>query len=416
MNEDCLGLNNNLVDEQEKSSVMEGIPNHFLEEISTDSCNDKSEVSNYLENALENGEVYHNSQVESQLSPLSPSSLILPPADKDKLLSSATNLLRNLGFAIFHPSKENFNNKHFFELLGVKEIEVDAHLKLVMFFPIILCNIKCPLVVENGELNARVEDNKQKKISYSPLFQQFYSSFDEKTLLEELNSFTFMESESQNIIPSFKSKFDKIRQARKNYFREGLVFYKRVIYPILLTEKPVKTSDWRIPLAYQRTRNLHVISLEKLDVALTYLNKQSELYEQISQRKKLRKEKIISIYDLLSRARSLSIPFLASGIFSIVIMTLYNGFLPEFFNILIGLFLLYVMILSFTSLKYLQKRKQLNTELLRQTYTFNPSLKLIQKDIYMLQNEFSESYINQFLFELGKIDDKKLFEIFNNSS
>lgn len=336
---------------------------------------------------------------------------ILSIDKKEELVSKTIDILIKSGFRIIKSSHNGGKNKTF-ELLAIKKIQIDAHLTILICIPIIFCEVNFPLIVENDKVNIYIKNYNGSKILYLPTYLKENKIFLEQGLIQEIKPFFTQINKTYNITSSLIDKYDRLLLSNKSCSRNKLTYYKRVFYPILVVQKTVKTSQWRIPFAYQPISNLHIVSINKLDSTLSYLEKQTELFENLSTRKRSRKQSFSSFFKIILDLRNLSFPFLTFGIIFLLIILVYQNLIPFTMNVLPGTFLIYLTFMLFILIKYVKNWFFLRKILSIQPYTLKGSIKFSQKDIFMLQNEFSEEFINQFLFELGKKESKKDFDLF----
>lgn len=335
------------------------------------------------------------------------------PLDSEKLTSVELNYIKtevqdeltSNGYYLINNNPFLKNIFKDIDLLGVKIIQVNEFLDLLLLVPVKINLIKGSLIVseDSVEYNFSQETGKRYNRTITTLLT---ANLDKITQSQEL---IFSELISEGNLFQFFRKYLKLNISiektitnKKLFFRAGPLQYKVLIEPVIINQGNVGLIEKVLPFAYQKYRNLHILELENLSELLSYIEKKYYLIEN-----QPNQETSINRYfkvtgSLMEELRLYSIPFIGFGvIFAFTLLSQVPELIQVFMNLGFALIIVYGMVAGYLYYKFYKKKVILQQEF--HTPYYQKSLELDETSLILINEEFSPELMAQFSYEcLGK--------------
>ena len=194
----------------------------------------------------------------------------------------------------------------------------------------------------------------------------------------------------------------KTRSQHRLYMSSGQDHYTIFIEPLLITQKEPYFMEKKIPFAYQRSTNLHVISSEQFLEFLEFLESKFIILEQHSLEKKPATLQYQQASNSFSRNLMLSslLVWLYTGLLIIMFWTEWYYLLRIFLNFGYAVVGIYSFIILYLYYRFHLIKKELAIQF--RTPYYLQSLKLEEAELAMLKAEYPEEFMTQFEYECLK--------------
>ncbi len=329
----------------------------------------------------------------------------LSAVESNSLKSEVQEELSSNGYYIINDNpflQDIFKN---IDLLGVKIIQVNELLDLLLLIPVRINSIKGPLIV--SEDSAKYDFSQETGKCYSRTVTTLLNvNFDKITQAQEL---IFNELVAEGNIFQFFRKYLKLNISvektitnRRLFFRAGALQLKVLIEPVIINQGNVGLIEKVLPFAYQKYRNLHILELESLSELLSYLEKKYYLIETQPDQETSINRYFKATASLMEELRLYSIPFIGFGIiFAFVLLSQVPELIQVFMNLGFGLIITYGITVGYLYYKFYKKKAKLQQEF--HTPYYQKSLELDETSLILINEEFSPELMAQFSYEcLGK--------------
>lgn len=335
------------------------------------------------------------------------------PLDSEKLTSVELNYIKtevqdeltSCGYYLINNNPFLKNIFKDIDLLGVKIIQVNEFLDLLLLFPVKINLIKGSLIVseDSVEYNFSQETGKRYNRTKTTLLN---ANLDKITQSQET---IFNELISEGNLFQFFRKYLKLNISvektitnKKLFFRAGPLQYKVLIEPVIINQGNVGLIEKVLPFAYQKYRNLHIIELENLSELLPYLEKKYYLIETQPDQETSINRYFKVTGSLMEEVRLYSIPFIGFGIiFAFALLSQIPELVQVFMNLGFGLIIIYGLVVGYLYYKFYRKKTIIQQEF--HTPYYQKSLELDETSLILINEEFSPELMVQFSYEcLGK--------------
>jgi len=333
--------------------------------------------------------------------------------DTEKLTSVEINYIKteiqeeftsNGYYLINHnPFLKNIFNK--IDLLGVKIIQVNEFLDLLLLVPVKINSIKGSLIISEDSVDYNFSHETGKRYNRTKT-TVLNVNLDKITQSQEI---IFNELISEGTLFQFFRKYLKLNISvektitnKKLFFRVGALQYKVLIEPVIINHGNVGLIEKVIPFAYQKYRNLHILELENLSELLPYLEKKYYLIEAQNDQETSIKRYFKATGSLMEELRLYSIPFIGFGvIFAFALLSQVPELIEVFMNLGFGLIIIYGVVVGYLYYKFYKKKVIIQQEF--HTPYYQKLLELDETSLILINEEFSPELMTQFSYEcLGK--------------
>lgn len=333
--------------------------------------------------------------------------------DTEKLTSVEINYIKteiqeeftsNGYYLINHnPFLKNIFNK--IDLLGVKIIQVNEFLDLLLLVPVKINSIKGSLIISEDSVDYNFSHETGKRYNRTTT-TVLNVNLDKITQSQEI---IFNELISEGTLFQFFRKYLKLNISvektitnKKLFFRVGALQYKVLIEPVIINHGNVGLIEKVIPFAYQKYRNLHILELENLSELLPYLEKKYYLIEAQNDQETSIKRYFKATGSLMEELRLYSIPFIGFGvIFAFALLSQVPELIEVFMNLGFGLIIIYGVVVGYLYYKFYKKKVVIQQEF--HTPYYQKLLELDETSLILINEEFSPELMAQFSYEcLGK--------------
>jgi len=403
-----------LTEDDDESYEVEELPQY--EQIPEDAIIEKSDYQE--ENLIENQQLLPSTverppQIEAEIHNEIIEKRNASPLDSEKLTSVELNYIKTevqdeLTFSGYYLINNNSFLKNIFkdiDLLGVKIIQVNEFLDLLLLVPVKINLIKGSLIVseDSVEYNFSQETGKRYNRTITTLLN---ANLDKITQSQET---IFNELISEGNLFQFFRKYLKLNISiektitnKKLFFRAGPLQYKVLIEPVIINQGHVGLIEKVLPFAYQKYRNLHIIELENLSELLPYLEKKYYLIETQPDQETSINRYFKATGSLMEEVRLYSIPFIGFGIiFAFALLSQIPELVQVFMNLGFGLIIIYGLVVGYLYYKFYRKKTIIQQEF--HTPYYQKSLELDETSLILINEEFSPELMVQFSYEcLGK--------------
>ncbi|MFX1320782.1 MAG: helix-hairpin-helix domain-containing protein [Promethearchaeota archaeon] len=333
--------------------------------------------------------------------------------DTEKLTSVEINYIKteiqeeftsNGYYLINHnPFLKNIFNK--IDLLGVKIVQVNEFLDLLLLVPVKINSIKGSLIISEDSVDYNFSHETGKRYNRTTT-TVLNVNLDKITQSQEI---IFNELISEGTLFQFFRKYLKLNISvektitnKKLFFRVGALQYKVLIEPVIINHGNVGLIEKVIPFAYQKYRNLHILELENLSELLPYLEKKYYLIEAQNDQETSIKRYFKATGSLMEELRLYSIPFIGFGvIFAFALLSQVPELIEVFMNLGFGLIIIYGVVVGYLYYKFYKKKVVIQQEF--HTPYYQKLLELDETSLILINEEFSPELMAQFSYEcLGK--------------
>jgi len=291
------------------------------------------------------------------------------------------------------------------DLLGVKIIQVNDFLDLLLLVPVKINTIKGSVFVseDSVEYNFSQEEKKRYNRTITTLLA---ANLDKITQSQET---IFNELISEGTLFQFFRKYLKLNISvektitnRRLFFRAGPLQYKVLIEPVIINQGNVGLIEKVLPFAYQKFRNLHIIELKDLSELLSYIEKKYYLIENQPDQETSINRYFKATGSLMEELRLYSIPFIGFGvIFAFTLLSQVPELIQVFMSLGFALIIVYGMVAGYLYYKFYKKKVEIQQEF--HTPYYQKSLELDETSLILINEEFSPELMAQFSYEcLGK--------------
>lgn len=329
----------------------------------------------------------------------------LQPSEKKSVIEGLLHTLRGLDFHIIEKVRLLKDLSMNSDLIALKIIQANEFLDLVLILPLKLNMLKGELKISNEQ------------VKYIPLNEKFNengSSF--RLLLDstinnlgEVYNAMRVDLVNEGKLLSYLRKYlqvdisiEKSITKKNLFFRAGPLQYKILIEPILVCNSDVGFLEKLLPFPYLKDINLHIITEQKLQRFITYLEKKYTLYEEHSGQKSSLISYEESFDQFLQNGRKLSLPFIGFG-FITLMLVIFQAFPILEFVVNIGYALLgiYSTSLAYFYTKFFKTKLEIQTEF--NTPYHQRQLKVDDPGLILIGEELTPELMDQFVFEcIGK--------------
>jgi hypothetical protein len=291
------------------------------------------------------------------------------------------------------------------DLLGVKIIQINDFLDLLLLIPVKINSIKGPLIISENSVEYDFSQDKAKQYNRT-IATILNINFDKITQSQET---IFNELISEGTLFQFFKKYLKLNISiektitnRRLFFRAGALQYKILIEPIVINQGNVGLIEKVLPFAYQKFRNLHIIELNNLSDLLSYLEKKYYLIENQHDQETSINQYFKATSSLMEELRLYSIPFIGFGvIFAFTLLSQVPELIQVFMNLGFALIVVYGMVVGYLYYKFYRKKIAIQQEF--HTPYYQKSLELDETSLILINEELSPELMTQFSYEcLGK--------------
>jgi hypothetical protein len=280
------------------------------------------------------------------------------------------------------------------DVLAYKILDIVDHKRLLVLLPIrIESNSDLLLITEN--LVAFKHSKNESISSVEEILQ--YRDFFHHDFNTEGKIFQFV-----NTYLDLKISTQKTRCQHRLYMSSGQDHYTIYIEPLLISQKQPYFMEKKIPFAYQRSTNLHVISSEQLLEFLEFLETKFIILEQHSIEKKPANLQYQQASKSFSRNLQISslLVWLYAGLLIVMFCTQWYYLLRIFLNFGYAVVGIYSFIILYLYYRFHLVKKELLFHFHTPYYLQN--LKLEEAELAMLKAEYPEDFMIQFEYECLK--------------
>ena len=329
----------------------------------------------------------------------------LTPSEKKPVMERLIQTLQELNFHIIEKMRLLKDLSMNSDLIALKIVHANEFLDLIFILPIKLNMLKGGLRISNEQ------------VKYIPLDEKFRengSSFRlllDSTINDLGKVYNAMRDDLTNEgkLLSFLRKhlqvdisIEKSITKKNLFFRAGPLQYKILIEPILVCNSDVGFLEKLLPFPYLKDINLHIITQQKLQSFITYLEKKYTLYEEHSGQKSSLISYEESFDQFLQNGRKLSLPFIGFG-FITLMLVIFQAFpiLELVVNIGYALLGIYSTSLAYFYTKFFKTKLEIQTEFT--TPYHQKQLKVDDPGLILIGEELTPELMDQFVFEcIGK--------------
>ncbi len=309
--------------------------------------------------------------------------------------------LRENEFHIIQKDSELQKVYHGIDILALKVIRIKETREVICVIPIKLNNVRGPLIVSLDKITSNAKgDNASPAInrkldSYATTLSNACIHIrdnlgDEGTLFAYINN---------NL--ELNLTLERTRTHKNLYFRSGLIQYKLVVTPLLVSQHKVGFTEKVLSFAYQKDLDLHVVELMNFSHILQYLDLK---YFQIET---YNKEKSAITIDnegsvkLMTLVRKSSMIFLGIGLIGITLLVfaLFQGFsvLGIVNNLGYGAIILYAIILGYFYLANFRRKSLIHRKF--ETPYHKRNLNLDDASLVLIREDLPPELMEQFVYE-----------------
>ncbi len=313
--------------------------------------------------------------------------------------------LTSSGYYLIHHNPFLDNIFQGVDLLGVKLIQVNEFLDLLLLIPVKINSLKGPLIVseDSVEYNFSQEEGSRFNRTITTLHK---ADLDKIVQSQEA---IFKELVSEGKLFQFFQKYLKLNisvektiTSKRLFFRAGALQYKILIEPVLINQGEVGLIEKVLPFAYQKSSNLHIIQRNDLSELLPYLEQKYYLIETQQEQETSITKYFKASNSLMKELRLYSIPFIGFGIIlAFILLSQVPELILVFMNVGFGLIIIYSVVVGYLYYKFYNKKRIIQEEFRTPYYQQSPELD--ETSLILINEELSPELMAQFSYEcLGK--------------
>ncbi|MBN1801443.1 MAG: hypothetical protein JW891_08055 [Candidatus Lokiarchaeota archaeon] len=383
----------------ETESVEENLPDFNIEDFEEDknqqvtNCTLQKKIlknSMFQENQSEN-----RAELEDEL---------LDWKESSSLIRKIENFLHSGGFSLL-PSRKTMYIELFQQVdaIGIKSVQVSDLMEIVLIVPI-------KLAKTTGDLKIGEEE-----IKYHPKAGiDSLNPYKERLLVE--SGIKALKITTQKLLSNI-DKAGSVLSYLSKYFQEDLsvqkpfsgntrilktkeLVIKTIITPILVSKGDVRFLEaLKVPFAYQKKKNMHVVSESQLSDLLDYLEKKHFITNSLVKNETFLEEYINSCDKTLKKATIFSIPFSLFGIGLLLFTVVNRSMTFPILMVSFGMMILMISGLSFISYSFFQSQRNLKKQ--QDDGEYGRALEIDDSDLILIADRLEGPFLDQFVYEHG---------------
>ncbi|MFX0039578.1 MAG: helix-hairpin-helix domain-containing protein [Promethearchaeota archaeon] len=286
------------------------------------------------------------------------------------------------------------------DLLGIKHVRVKEFVDLIYIIPIKIFSLNGSLIVSSEQIQYNsVDQSEEADFRTGNIAQLYLKALSQvtTTLYSNLNS----EGPILQYISRYLSSNISLEKSitRKNlFFRSGPLQYKIFVEPVLISQNRVGFTEKVIPFAYQKNSNIHIVEYSKLGELIQFLDQKYFLIETFNEEKNAVILDCDATNKFMSDLRKYSMPYMVYGIILLfILLSQTYSALPILINLGYGIVSIYIVMVSYLYLKLNREKSALSQKFSTPYYQKNFNFE--DGTLYLINEELSEQYMEQFVFE-----------------
>jgi len=318
------------------------------------------------------------------------------------LIETAIKFLKSFDYYIIPQNISQIKKIHKdIDILAIKIVPIKEFLELILIIPIKICKFKGFFIFSEMSFDYRSLD---KKVELDNSIETVEINKNIQGLVESQNKI-FQNLTNEGGLFQFFKKYlklditaEKTTRSRRLFFRSGPLQYKLLIEPILVCNNETGFIEKSIPFPYQKSSNLHAVSINKFAKLVDYINKKYTILETQKEEENKVETYFKSIDKLTADIRLYSIPFIIFGlIFSLIFVFQLYPLLRMFINLGIAALGLYSIMLIYMFLKFSKQKTEMINDF--NTPYYQREVELDEADIYIINEELPNELLDQLIYE-----------------
>ncbi|MBY9003440.1 MAG: hypothetical protein KGD73_05675 [Candidatus Lokiarchaeota archaeon] len=287
---------------------------------------------------------------------------------------------------------------------GCKIITVSNNKRLIMLIPLKFLPSRNPLMVSEMKVLKPVGESESSSLQYiQDSIAEAHARQLKKVSDAMFDSFT-NGGTLYNLISSYLGLDAIVQKGFKQkplFMASGEVEYEIIIDPILVTNNSVFSIEKTIPFPYQKSSNLHIVKLERLEELMEYLEQKHALLatQDSSSNALVEQLKMKNIF--YKNIKNYSLPFLVfGGLFSLFLLMQMGDLVRLFISLGFALIFIYGGAIMLVLYRYFQTSNEMTIDF--KTPHHEKRVELPNEDLILINEEFSEEWMAQLEHEVNK--------------